>query len=168
MIVGTMTATLRFIKVADTFGRFLLVGLSGTIVNLGVLWLLATLGLNHLLAALIATEVSITNNFIWHDCWTFKNKATPHQLSFFSRFWRFQLVSSLTASLTLGLFAIFTNTWHLYYLFAQFIAIGLATLVNFGINSRITWRKPANTELALPRLDLSYAGLTLAEEVEEC
>lgn len=139
-------------KIAPVFGRFLAVGLSGTLVNLAVLWLLVNLGLPHFPAAVIATEVSIINNFIWNDYWTFR--AVRSQSSLISRFGRFQVVTALTAVLTLGLFALLSNNLRMYYLLAQLIAIGIATLVNFAINSQVTWRGlvagEAMTAVSLP------------------
>ncbi len=140
----------RFWQIAPKLGRFAAVGLSGTIVNLGVLWLLATAGMPRLLAALIATEISIINNFIWNDAWTFKAQARQNSRSSRNRFLRFQLVASFTAILTLGLFAFFSDGLHLYYLLAQFIAIGIATLINFVANSRLTWGAQPVMELSSP------------------
>lgn len=134
----------HYIQKFSIFGRFLLVGLSGTVVNLAVLWLLVTLGLPNFPAALIATEVSIINNFIWNDRWTFRSQS-HHPLA--ARFFRFQLVTSFTAILTLSLFTFFNSRLHLYYLLAQLTAIGIATILNFVVNSKLTWgkTKPALT-----------------------
>jgi dolichol-phosphate mannosyltransferase len=142
-------------QIAPTFGQFLLVGLSGTVVNLLVLWVLVEAGLPHFPAALAATEISILNNFFWNDCWTFRGTACHGSL--LSRLGRFQLVTSFTAALTLGLFWLLYNNLQLHYLLAQFIAIGLATVLNFVINSRVTWSTPAK---------LSMAGT--GKEIEEC
>lgn len=129
---------MNLIKLAPTFGRFLVVGLSGTLINLATLWLLVNLGVPQLFASLIAIEISIINNFIWNDCWTFK--ACRLDLNILGRFGRFQLITSVTALLTLGLFMLFSNTLNLHYLLAQFLAIGIATVANFLINSRFTWQ----------------------------
>lgn len=149
-------------QIAPTFGRFLVVGLSGTVVNLAALWFLVQAGLAPFGAALIATEISIINNFVWNDCWTFRK--ADFNSTFLSRFWRFQLVASLTAALTLGLFALLHNGWQLHYLLAQFIAIGLATIINFGINSKLTWK--LENKLAVVSSSLLSGGT--GKEIDEC
>lgn len=129
-------------QVAATFGRFLTVGLGGTVVNLGSLAGLATLKTPNLLAALIATEIAIIHNFLWNDAWTFKkNQATDNPLLRvkLGRFGRFQLITALTASLSLGLFSVFNAVLGWHYLLAQLAAIGFATVLNFGVNAFLTW-----------------------------
>lgn len=136
-----------FRRIIPVFGRFLVVGASGTLVNLATLWALVNAGVPHLLASLLATEVSIITNFILNDNWTFKRQG---ELSVLARFIRFQLVTSVTAVLTLGLFALFYNTLHLYYLLAQFLAIGIVTVLNFSVNSKLTWGTLTPERLPVP------------------
>jgi dolichol-phosphate mannosyltransferase len=143
------------------------VGLSGTLVNLGLLWVLASLGMDHFLAALLATEVSIINNFIWNDCWTFKT-TDPRGRSFLARFIRFQTFASITALMTLGLFSLFYQAFKFHYLLAQFCAIGFATLVNFSINSWLTWGLFAPARVALASIGGPLSKVTIAKEIEEC
>jgi dolichol-phosphate mannosyltransferase len=147
-----------YIQFFYTFGRFLGVGLSGVGVNLLVLWLLVFIqpALLPLVAAVLATEVSIIWNFLLHDFWTFKPKEVPSRpgskkrLFIFSRFIRFQLISAVGAVLSLCLFWLFNTGWHFYYLLAQLFAIGLTTLFNFFFNAYFTW---------------GWFGRTQAEEV---
>ena len=131
----------RIRRLLPLLGRFLVVGLLGTVVNLVGLWFLTQLHILQLVAVVVATEVSIIHNFCWHDHWTFKKvRDQTLQSSVGQRFWQFQLISSLAAALTLSLFALFSGVWHLYYLLAQALAIGTATLLNFGVNAWFTWR----------------------------
>lgn len=139
-------------RIGPTFVRFLMVGASGTVVNMGVLWLLVTAGLPHLPAVLISTESSILSNFFLNDLWTFR-QSTATERSLSARLWRYQLVSSLTALLTIALFILFSDVAHVYYLLAQFVAIGTATIINFGINMRFTWQLKANAESPVAALD---------------
>lgn len=127
-------------QVTSTFGRFLTVGLAGTLLNLATLWLLVNLGLDPLWASLLATEVSIVHNFLWNDSWTFGGIETGNN-SKLSRFGRFQLITSFTAGLSFGLFSLFHLVMGWHYLAAQMTAIGLATVLNFVTNSRFTWNR---------------------------
>ena len=53
-------------------GKFLLVGLSGYVVNLAVFtFSLKVLSVHHVVAATIAFAVAVTNNFWWNRHWTF-------------------------------------------------------------------------------------------------
>ncbi len=143
----------RLIGLAPILGRFLLVGLSGTVVNLAVLAGLVTVGLPTLLAAVIATEVSILTNFICNDLWTFRPKGDEGmaRLSLRQRFGRFQVIAGLGAFLTIGLFGLLHNGVGLHYLVAQTLAIGLTTLVNFAANLRLTWRVgPVSARVSRP------------------
>jgi dolichol-phosphate mannosyltransferase len=53
--------------------RFGIVGVTGYIINLGVFALLAdTLSVHHVIAAVGAFCVAVTNNFLWNRYWTFE------------------------------------------------------------------------------------------------
>ena len=56
-------------------GKFLLVGLSGYVVNLAVFtFAVEVLGVHHIAAATLAFVVAVTNNFWWNRHWTFDAK----------------------------------------------------------------------------------------------
>lgn len=154
-------------RIAPTFGRFMTVGLSGTIVNLGVLFGLVNLGMDHFLAALLATELSIINNFFWNDRWTFKQN-TGRNCTGLMRFLRFQAFASITAVMTLGLFSLFFQGLKFHYLLAQFCAIGFATLANFTINGWLTWGLFAPARTALATIGGPLTNVNIAKETEEC
>ncbi len=152
----------RFItkELVSTFGRFLVVGFSSMLVNLFWLWLLTTADVPQFLAAILATEISIINNFFWNERWTFKFHSKQIQGLLMARFVRFQIVASLTSCLTLGMFLFFTRNLHIYYILAQAWAIAITTIVNFSVNSCFTWRvfrtsRVALTELGKPILEAS-------------
>lgn len=57
------------------FIKFALVGASGTLVNLGLVYILYTLlKWNKYIATALAFIASVINNFIWDDRWTFNPK----------------------------------------------------------------------------------------------
>ncbi len=58
----------------ERFIRFALVGSSGVVIDMGLLYLLSdphTLGWGLTRSKLIASEMAILNNFLWNDVWTF-------------------------------------------------------------------------------------------------
>ncbi|HEX2914314.1 MAG TPA: GtrA family protein [Chloroflexia bacterium] len=154
-------------RVAPAFGRFLVVGLSGTVVNLTVLWVLVNLGLPQIVASLLAIQVSIINNFILNDRWTFRQHSLESAHSIWARFVRFELVSSMTAALTIGLFSMFNYGLHLHYMLAQLLAIGVATVLNFSVNSWLTWGlfKPSAGVKTVP-VPVRFSEVQLSKDLD--
>jgi dolichol-phosphate mannosyltransferase len=125
------------------FARFGLVGLSGLVVDMGMLYLLYDmLGLGLTRSAIFAAELAIINNFIWNDRWTFKD------LSGQQRGWRkrakrlakFNIVCLMGLILKILLLNVLFNGLQLNPYLANFVAIALVTLWNFWINLKLSWR----------------------------
>jgi dolichol-phosphate mannosyltransferase len=117
--------------------RFVSVGASGIVVNLGVLALLATTTTLHLvLASAIAIEVSILSNFFLHNRYTFyeTEQGVLRKLA------AFNLASLGTASLSLAVFYVLHGMFGLHYLVAQLIAIVAAFALNYQISARVIWK----------------------------
>ncbi len=121
--------------------RFGLVGASGLIVNTVALYFLVEIGrFPHLLAATLAAELSILSNFAFNDRWTFRamRPAQPR----WQRLWRYNgiaLGGMLLSLLVLTGLITFTN---IHYLFANILAVGVATWCNYSANRRWTWATP--------------------------
>lgn len=108
--------------------RFALVGASGVLVNLLLLWTLHGLaGLHDLLAVPIAVEASILSNFLLNDRFTFHDRRHDHVLQ---RLAKFNAVSLLALGINFVVYALLTRGFGTHYLVAQFLAI----LVAFGAN----------------------------------
>jgi dolichol-phosphate mannosyltransferase len=122
--------------------KFGLVGISGIVVNMGALWYLTEfVGLYYLVSSLFAIELSILNNFIWNDLWTFKSE-TSHKLS--SRWHRlisFHVVSVGGLIINMGILFLLTSVGGVYYLISNFIGILVGFGWNFIVNRRVTWTK---------------------------
>jgi dolichol-phosphate mannosyltransferase len=120
--------------------KFGIVGLSGIVVNLGIFFCLVEfLALNKDLASPIAIEISILNNFIWNDLWTFSSHENNKSSSLWRRLVAFNIISAGGAAINLAIFLILTKWVAVYYMAAQFIGILIAFIWNFLINRRITW-----------------------------
>jgi dolichol-phosphate mannosyltransferase len=125
---------LRFIK-------FCLVGLSGVLVNMGLLWLLTEFaGLFYILSAAISIETSILTNFALNDYFTFRDRRSPTLKSFLSRLGKFNLVSLAGLALNMGVLWLFTEVFGIYYLMSNLCGIVVATLWNYLVNTWWTWR----------------------------
>ncbi|PKL65756.1 MAG: glycosyltransferase family 2 protein [Methanomicrobiales archaeon HGW-Methanomicrobiales-3] len=122
--------------------KFGIVGLSGIIVNLGILWLLVEYALlDKNIASLIAIEISILHNFVWNDLWTFRAKEDVRITSRWQRLIAFNLVSIGGSVINWGLFLLLTAGFSVYYLLAQLIGILVAFVWNFLVNRRVTWTR---------------------------
>jgi dolichol-phosphate mannosyltransferase len=127
------------------YARFCLVGGSGVVVDVLLLYLLlgphpSVLRLN--LSKILAAEAAVVNNFVWNDLWTFED-AVPRKggaRGRFNRFLRFNLISLSGLCIT----GILLN-WQVYGLqmnvyLANLISIVLVSVWNFALSSRIGWR----------------------------
>lgn len=129
----------------DRFIRFGLVGLSGVFVDTLVLYLLhdpTTLGLPLTRSKIVSGEISIINNFLWNDIWTFADVAMQQQQlpQRLKRFLKFNIIC--LAGLVLNVIVL-----NLVYNFiipnayiANLIAIAVATVWNFWVNLKLSWR----------------------------
>ncbi len=138
------TGVLRGFPVSR-FLRFGLVGLSGVFVDMTVLYLLSdehTLHLPLTLSKIIAGEIAIFNNFLWNDAWTFADVSMQQQewRQRMKRFLKFNIIC--LAGLLLNVLLL-----NLVYKFlipnryiANLIAIAIATIWNFWVNLKLSWR----------------------------
>lgn len=123
---------LRFIK-------FCIVGFSGVIVNLGILYLLKEYFGLFFLASALAIEISIITNFILNDLWTFKDKGKKGSKSYFFRLVKWNLARLTTALVNLIVFWALTNIG-INYLISQAIGIFLATILAYLMSIVWVWR----------------------------
>jgi dolichol-phosphate mannosyltransferase len=127
------------------FVRFGLVGLSGVVVDMVILYLLhSTLGLPLTRSKIVAAEVAILNNFIWNDAWTFAD------VSMLQQGWRARLQRLLKfnaiclGGLVLNVLMlnviynlVFGQRWAYA---ANLVAIAIVTFWNFWLNLKLSWR----------------------------
>jgi dolichol-phosphate mannosyltransferase len=118
--------------------RFGLVGISGIVVNQGILiYLKEFQGFAIPVASAIAIEVSILNNFLWNDLWTFKENRAG------SRWWGrlavFQVISIGGAAINYAILNLLALIAGIDYRIANIIGILVAFGWNFLVNRHFTW-----------------------------
>ena len=122
--------------------KFGMVGLSGIIVNEGVLiYLKGYVQLSLPVASIIAIELSILSNFILNDIWTFKTgqqHALPH---WWQRLFSFQVVSIGGAVINFIILNALAAYAGLDYRIANILGILVAFAWNFLVNRQVTWRR---------------------------
>jgi dolichol-phosphate mannosyltransferase len=124
------------------FIKFCLVGASGILVNMGLLWLLTEVaGLFYLVSAAIAIETSITSNFVWNDIWTFRERRTGGKRAALVRWLKFNAVSAGGIGINLALLWLLTEIAGIHYLISNLCGIIAAALWNFAANVSWTWRR---------------------------
>jgi len=120
------------------FVKFGIVGGSGVIVNFAAFWIMTTLmGINHLIASVIATEIAILNNFTLNHLWTFRERRGEMSLSI--RLLYFHGSRILGLLVTVGSLYILADIAGLNVLLSYLIAIGLGTLTNFVTSDLFVW-----------------------------
>ena|GEM_PF-823006 len=126
------------------FAKFCLVGGTGVVVDMGMLFLLADprcLGLGVTLSKVIAAETALANNFLWNELWTFRPEASQpvsHQ-GWPRRFLFFNLICGIGIALAVLLLHLFLNFFGLNLYVSNFIVIGLVTVWNYGLCALVAW-----------------------------
>jgi dolichol-phosphate mannosyltransferase len=122
-----------------TFLKFLIVGGSGVVVNLGAFSALVALGLNKFIASPIAIEVSIVSNFILNNYWTFRHRETGTSLRV--RGLKFNVVSVVALALSYATFVVLSLRFPtLPAQISQLAGIVPATLANYALNALWTFK----------------------------
>jgi dolichol-phosphate mannosyltransferase len=141
--VGRVKAKINF--PLDRFLRFALVGLSGVFVDMVLLYLLSdpsTLALPLTRSKIIAGEIAIFNNFLWNDAWTFADVATRQQEwhQRLKRFVKFNVICLAGLVLNVMVLNLVFNFLIPNRYIANLIAIAVATIWNFWVNLKLSWR----------------------------
>lgn len=111
--------------------HFAVVGGTGYVINLAVFTLLAQgADINHLLAAVGAFVVAVTNNFLLNRHWTFRRQGATEAHAGFQAA-RFFTVSIVGLGVNLAILELLVSAVGLPELPSQAIAVALATPVNF-------------------------------------
>jgi putative flippase GtrA len=114
---------------------FGIVGLSGVIVNTGLVYVLH--GMWHWplpLAVALASEMAILNNYLWNDRWTFGQRRPNLQ-----RLVRFNLSSLGGLMLTTVATSVLVSSG-LPYLPALLVAVAVGSVSNFAASTLWVWR----------------------------
>ena len=138
------------------FIKFGMVGASGTVINVAVLYgaqefLLRPIAdfhtrLNYAIA--LAITVATINNFYWNRRLTWRDRAHEVHHSALYLFAKYVMA----AALAIALQSLLTK-WlalHMHYIVANLIAIVLASVVSFVANDRMTFRRRAKPAIKKP------------------
>ena len=126
----------------ERYFKFCVVGGTGMLVDMGILWLIVSLlGWNLSLGKVLAAEAAIVNNFLWNDRWTFRapRSDAPSGFGRLKRFLKFNLicVTGIIWSVLLINLQVYGLRMNAY--LANFVAIMLVSLWNFFMSERFGW-----------------------------
>jgi putative flippase GtrA len=137
----------RNITTRKQFSRFFLVGIGGTLIDLGLLTLLKYLGWQTLPASIISFLTGAGHNYLWHRYWTFTRASNAQLLPQLTQFLLVSLSNLLLNSvLMFGLEPMFhyllsAPGWTAWaYLPAKICSIVAVMLWSFWINRFWTFK----------------------------
>ena len=118
--------------------RFAWVGAGGFVVQALTLHGLAAAGLPYPIATAVAVEAAILHNFVWHERWTWNDRAAAGRRS--ERLLRF---NGTTALISIGgnvaLMALFAGHFRLPLLAANLLAVLTLSVLNFLSADRLVF-----------------------------
>jgi dolichol-phosphate mannosyltransferase len=120
------------------FIKFNLVGLTGVVVNEGLLILFVSGGAYYVSASAVAIEVSILSNFILNDLWTFRDRRHGHVVTRLLKFNGLMLVG-LVVNLAILYFG--TDFLNVNYAVSNLVGIAVAFLVRYWLSVKYAWIK---------------------------
>jgi dolichol-phosphate mannosyltransferase len=107
---------------------------------MGLLYALTEIaGLYYLVSATIAIELSIVNNFVWNDVWTFKSARDLRFGRRIQRFLSFQVVSMGGLIINMAVLYVLADIAGVYYLAANLVGIFAGFAWNYVVNRHFTW-----------------------------
>ncbi len=138
--------------------KYLCVGATGTVVNCAVLWgLVHWMHWHYLLAAGVAIQLAVIQNFIWHDRWTFSDRRGHSR--WLVRFGQYELTSSGGMILNWILLAAFVSWAHWPLVPANLCGIAVGALVTYTVSKLWIWKHRTRTIVG-------YSNLGAVDECE--
>ena len=122
------------------FLKYGIIGASGIVVNLGFYVILTRLlTIMYTPAMIIAFEISVFTNFLGHQLWTFKHPDIMKK-NFMLRFFHYHLSVLLSLIIQISVFHFCLRFLFIMDILANFIGICCGFIINYIINTQITWR----------------------------
>jgi putative flippase GtrA len=131
-------STDSFLEGSARFVRFALAGTGGFIVQVGTVAVLTSMvGVNYLVATLIAVEAAILSNFVWHYRWTWRDRPG----SLVDQLIRFNALNAITSIFgSIFLTALLVETIGLHPVTANIASVVALSVINFIGADRLVFR----------------------------
>ena len=122
--------------------KFNVVGVMGFALQSAVLLLLtqAAYSINYLAATAVAVELTVLNNFTWHQKWTWKDRPSTGRKETFSRLAKFNFTTGMVAIAgNLILMSVLVGRLGLPVVPANALSVGMCSLFNFLLADRFVF-----------------------------
>ena len=120
--------------------RFVLVGALSAGVQQLLLWLLVeTAGLNYLVGALIAIELTIILSYVLNNAWTFQNSQNTGRVEYLVGLLKTNVVRGTAIPLQLAILYALVEWAGLLYLVGNAVAIFISGLYRYILDAKWTW-----------------------------
>ena len=128
----------RFSIFAKQTFKYYLVGASGVLVNLGLLYFLTDIiGAWYVFSQAVAAGVSMTTNFTLHKFLTYRKEIKEAKT--LERYIKFITISLLGMGILLGLTYVLVENFAMYYMHAAILSIAIAGSFNYFANRKWTF-----------------------------
>ena len=118
--------------------QFYIVGASGVLVNLGILYLLTDIGgFWYVASQVIAITASITTNFFFNRYWTFGSHVEDKKNSVM--YIKFFIISAIGMAIQLGITITLVESSAFYHMYGAGIGIAVASAINYVLNRRLAF-----------------------------
>ncbi len=118
--------------------QYYMVGASGVLVNLGILYLLADIaGFWYVASQVVAISISITTNFFFNRYWTFRGSIEDQRNSVM--YIKFIIISAIGMAIQLGITVSLVEGSGFYHMYGAGIGIAVASGINYVLNRRLTF-----------------------------
>lgn len=135
----TQLTALRFGKMS----LFAVIGGLGAVVNVAIVWALTHVGVDYILAAIIAAETTIIGNFLLQERFVFHDMR-EHASGVWQRFAKSFAFNNAEALIRIPIVAVMVSTGHISAVLATAITLVIAFFVRFVFHSLVVYapRKP--------------------------
>ena len=128
----------RFSIFAKQTFKYYLVGASGVLVNLGLLYFLTDIiGAWYVFSQAVAAGVSMTTNFTLHKFLTYRKEIKEAKT--LERYIKFITISLLGMGIQLALTFVLVENFAMYYMHAAMLSIAIAGSFNYFANRKWTF-----------------------------
>ena len=118
--------------------QYYIVGASGVLVNLGILFILTDIaGFWYVASQVIAITVSITTNFFFNRYWTFGSHVEDKKNSVM--YVKFIIISAIGMAIQMGITVTLVESSAFYHMYGAGIGIAVASGINYVLNRRVTF-----------------------------
>jgi putative flippase GtrA len=125
--------------------KFNAVGAIGILVQLAALALFkGVLRIPYLLATVLAVEIAVLHNFVWHELWTWKDRRGAGSALW--RLLRFNLGNgAISILVNLVIMRLLVGRFHMQYLLANLIAVSAGAIANYLVSDLFVFRSAGSS-----------------------